>query len=502
MVKGVEVKPSHLKHRSLKITKLGPYKERVYEIFPSASPSKNWNIPNNSINNLVEGVLQRVLFHKENGIFKAPTKVSYQTICNLLEPFRTKFLPSLSQSLRLSYDEVISRYSGRKKIRYQLAAESLLLSSIGFKDSKVQAFIKNEKSKNGFVPRIVSPRRPRYNLELLTYLQHTEKYIFHQINKLFGDVTVFKGMNCYEQGKAMLRKWSRFRNPIAVGFDAVRFDQHVCKGMLLHEHDVYKKIFRNNDQYHLEKLLHWQLTNHVVGVASDGYCKYKIQGGRMSGDVNTALGNSIIMCSIVYSYCHNNSIVKYELANNGDDCVLMIEEKDYHKLKHFPQFCKDCGFLMEVEEPVKKFEQIIFCQTQPILIEDKPQMIRNPLMACSKDVICLQNRRHPHLIEHWLNSVGNSGLSMSGGVPILQEFYQSMLRSTKNYSKSCLEEGGFYWLSRRMNDEYTPVNETTRHSFWKAFGIDTPTQLMIEEYYRNYTFTFDFGKPEDRCMLW
>lgn len=492
-MKGVEVERSQLDHPCLHTTIVGRAPDRTFEVYSTVSPNVQWEVPNNSIENLREGVLQRVLYHKEDGIYCEPSAVDPSRVAERLNVFSVEVSKRLTPTARISYDQVLLSYSGRKLNRYTNARDSLLESGITPADARVSAFLKLEKSKVGFVPRVVSPRRPRYNLELLTFLQRLEHRMFSAIDDTFGDVTIFKGMNCVEQGVALRRKWDRFSHPVAVGFDATRFDQHVNCGLLQFEHSMYLKCYMGEDRDELAKLLDMQLNNRVVGYAKNGKLEYRIKGTRMSGDVNTSLGNCIIMCSIVFSYCATHDIEHYELANNGDDCVVIVEKHDLHKLKHFAQFCKVLGLLMVVEEPTAIFEEIKFCQCSPVLIGDTYRMLRFPMIAMSKDSISTIARNAEVQRRKWISCVGQSGLSMSGGVPVFQSFYSALCRNAgplPHKGKPYKPEGGLYWLSKRMNDNVTAVTDAARLSFWKAFNIDTAQQLLLEKHYDSVTFGF------------
>lgn len=83
----------------------------------------------------------------------------------------------------------------------------------------------------------------------------------------------------------------------------------------------------------LSFLLNFQLKNKgTARFGSEGLqIRYDVKGTRASGDMNTSSGNCMIMVSLVYSYMSTLGI-NWRLANNGDDCVLMIERKDYHLL--------------------------------------------------------------------------------------------------------------------------------------------------------------------------
>lgn len=63
------------------------------------------------------------------------------------------------------------------------------------------------------------------------------------------------------------------------------------------EHSIYNAMFRSDE---LAELLGWQLTNKGFARTTDGLIKYEVKGCRMSGDMNTALGNCMIMCALVY----------------------------------------------------------------------------------------------------------------------------------------------------------------------------------------------------------
>jgi hypothetical protein len=56
-------------------------------------------------------------------------------------------------------------------------------------------------------------------------------------------------------------------------------------------------MFRSKE---LAELLKWQLQNKGFARTIDGLIKYSVEGCRMSGDMNTALGNCTIMCALVY----------------------------------------------------------------------------------------------------------------------------------------------------------------------------------------------------------
>lgn len=483
----IQVLPSGLFSDKLKVTILGSPKDRLYQTWKNFSPKRSWVTPKNSIENLREGVLQRVLYRKnDGGEFVPPPTVDSVILNECLSKFSSAFKAVKPSTSRKTYSRVISVYNGRKLKRYQNARLSLLLKGMRDTYANVMAFIKYEKSKEDFVPRVISTRRPQYHLELLTYLQGLEKSIFKCIDKIFESPTVMKGKNSVERGKIISAKWAKFNKPVAFSFDLARMDQHVSLEALQWEHEIYSSCFSGIDKKKLCKLLNKQLRNKVWGKASNGFLKYTTRGVRMSGDVNTGLGNTLIVCAMIYCYCKIYKIDKGEVIDDGDDGAIIIEETDIPKIFELKTFALKCGFVMKLERPVFILEKLIFCQAQPVIGSDgQYRMVRHPHKSCSKDVICLEPRKTNLGRNDWLHAIGSSGMSMSGGIPIFQEYYSSILRGTKTPKKNPqVLENGLYWLSRRMNDVYTKITTMTRVSFWKAFDIDPIRQIILENSYK------------------
>lgn len=122
----------------------------------------------------------------------------------------------------------------------------------------------------------------------------------------------------------------RFRRSVAVGVDAEKFDQHVSVDALKTEHEIYKRLY--NDAPELCWLLKQQLANRCRGNFVDGSLSYEVKGSRMSGDINTSLGNVTIMCLMLYSYLEHAGVECVEVANDGDDAVLIVDERELGKL--------------------------------------------------------------------------------------------------------------------------------------------------------------------------
>jgi len=452
---------------------------------------------NHTFHCLQRAVCERVFFVKKEGEFVRPPQP--RAFASVLLSTRASLLKLLPHIVPWTTQEFLDSCKGAKKKRYEEAAESFTVMDFCKADSNVEVFIKYEKTdrttKQDPVPRVISPRSPRYNLKLGKYIKKLEPLLFKSLGKLFGDVTVIKGYNAYKAATILRKKWETFNNPVAVGLDASRFDQHVSREALEWEHSIYTSCFHGKHREKLGKLLKMQCVNRCVGYAKDGKLKYTIEGTRMSGDMNTSLGNCVLMCSMIKAYADYVG-VNCRLANNGDDCVVFMEQKDLGKFSEpLYNWFLDMGFDMKIEKPVSVFEQVEFCQTHPIYDGNRWLMVRNVATAISKDSVFLQPYQSRKQVFNWLAAVGMGGLRLTGGLPIFQNFYKVFDR----YGVPGRNPTAYMsWYTRHsldnMDRDFSPVSAEARASFWEAYDITPDEQILEEKFYDNLRIdckTFD-----------
>lgn len=447
---------------------------------------------NNDINTLERAVKERVFYVKEEGHFVPPPRPREghfeATLAQSIEQLDA-FLPRIAP---LSRADFVSTFRGPKRRLYEAAFHDLLRSGFNERDAWIKVFVKYEKTdftrKADPVPRVISPRSTRYNIEVGRYLRPLEERIFRSLASLFGSTTVFKGMNSQASGRAMHAKWLAFKEPVAVGADASRFDQHCSEEALKVEHSVYLRCFpRQRHRRSLARLLCMQLRNVCVGYTADGRLKYVTRGGRMSGDMNTSLGNCVLMCLMFHAYAASRG-VRIELANNGDDCVIIMESRDLGRFEQgLDAWFRAMGFSMVLEPPCYTFEEIEFCQTHPVWVGPSPSdylMVRHPKWAIAKDTMCVHGYQTRELYQGWLHAVGTGGLAMTGGVPVFQDFYRTILRHGKYHkAASDSQSWGVRQLSKGMVRSYGVVHPMTRASFYWAFGVTPDEQRILEDFY-------------------
>lgn len=462
------------------------------------SPGLQFGLHNNNLVNLIRGIRERVYAVERNGALEPPPRPAYRVVEETLSRFRRLMRKHVVVTTPWDTEKFVSTYVGRRATVYAQAVESLRNRPVHQADAMSSSFLKAEKIpfylKNDPAPRLIHPRSPRYNVEVGVFVKQIEHQVYRAIDLVWGNKTVLKGYNARQVGGIMAGKWGRFKDPVAIGLDASRFDQHVSTDCLIFEHSCYEMWFSGHDRERLRELLSWQLDTRCVARCSDGRVKYRVRGMRFSGDMNTGVGNCLLMCAMVHAYCEHRG-VHAELANNGDDCVLVLERSELQQLDLglLPRWFRRLGFTMKVEQPVYDLEKVEFCQSHPVCVDGQWLMVRKHRHATAKDCISIKPLDHPRVYDSWRKSVGLAGLSLTGGVPVQQAFYQAFMRGAKGreLKGDPTLETGFMRFARGMDRVAQPVAASTRYSYWLAFGVLPDEQVALEETYSQVVPTYN-----------
>lgn len=499
----------------LVVTPRTPQKSRnsSYYRYSGICSDVRFGAHSNTLKNLQRAVAERVLRVPDGkgGLKNCPKPQSQSYFSNVMYPFRKQFIDRVRNDSSfpippLSDSAFVEMYSGAKKKRYQAACDSLLRESVTPRDAEVGSFVKVEKinfsSKVDPCPRVIQPRTFRYSAALGKCIKHLEKPLFSVIDDIFGGPTILKGYDCIASASHLRKMWDEFKEPVGVGMDASRFDQHCSQEALKWEHSIWEMLSTSRK---LRRLLKYQLKNKGKAWLNDGFIKYVTNGCRMSGDMNTSSGNCLLMCAMVFNYCIKHKIQKFRLANNGDDCMLIIEKCELRKLNNVQPWFGKIGYTMKVEQPVFEFEQISFCQTQPCFDGIGWRMVRDPRVSLSKDLTCTLDLSNLRTRSLWLNAMHHGGKALTAGIPVFGSFYSLFPKSDIKMSanETTLDDfknGGFYRMIPKYNNAQQ-VTDQARYSFWLAFGLLPDVQIMLENRFQTmnlqhceYTIKQDYSE--------
>jgi len=469
-----------------------PAKTRRYVVAEGFSPEHNLGVYNNNTNTIERAFLERYFLCAEGEGFRPALEVASDTFeKKLFSTFHRRVMDNMPRLPRLSRRQVVDRYSGTKRRVYEEALISLQRVSLNANDARLSSFVKFEKQDVGKAPRVINPRKPRYNLCLGQYIKHAEKPFFKAINCAFGartPLTVIKGVNSEVSATILRQKWDLFAQPVAVGLDASKFDMHVSLEALQYEHSFYRALFPGSEE--LQQLLAWQLRNSGRAYAGDGMVEFAMRGTRCSGDLNTSLGNCLIMCALIFAYARSRG-VDVELANNGDDCVVFMEAADLSRFtRNLDQWFRRHGFAMVAEEPVYEFEHVEFCQTHPVQLSTGWRMIRNHSAVLRKDPMCLIPIPNDATYKKWLHAVGICGTIGASGCPVQESLYRMFLRNGIESSAAMQEHvhRGGATFQRIEGLKKAHVTPQARVSYYYAFGLKPDEQVELERYFDGGSF--------------
>jgi len=455
--------------------------------------SREYGCHNNSAVNLIRAVNERVFYVKgPNGLVECPRgdPRAWLRLDSVSKKLASAVLAVDQGVKELTCAEFVAQCPSHKRKLYSQAAEEYSRRGVVKRDCRLGSFVKFEKvefrkagPKADPCPRLIQPRSPVFNVALGRYTRRVEEELYRALAAVWkaelDELVVMKGLTVEDVGRQLRLKWDKYDNPVAVGLDASRFDQHVGVGALKWEHSVYNRIFGSGE---LRYLLKQQLRNRGAAFADGVRIDYVVDGTRSSGDMNTGLGNCLIMSALVLQYVRDCGI-SASLANNGDDCLVFMEARDLAKFSSgldawFLQF----GFEMEVEAPCYVFEECEFCQMHPVRVAGEWVMVRSPMAALSKDSMMLgfPSSQYPA----WLHAVGTAGSSLYGDMPIYGTLYerftqQGVLTNIRNQGAM---ETGFLRMVRRTRQPH--ISDDTRISFALAFGISPAVQSAMEDWCR------------------
>lgn len=414
-------------------------------------------------------------------------KRAARRLCHKLKPIQP-----------MTYEQVINTFKGPRKTRYFNAWQSLISKPICEADGRISSFIKSEKTDPGAKvnpdPRMIQARTPRYGVEIARYLKPMEHQLYNITGGKSDDRLIAKGLNQVERAQLLRKKWESFKNPVCLGLDCSRWDRHVTKEMIQLEHSVYLRMCSDP---HFARLLGWQLHNKCR--TSNGV-KYSVKGNRMSGDMNTALGNCLLMVILITAAMDILKLEDWDLLDDGDDCLLIIESDALDHVKsQLPKIFADFGHELKVESVAHDIHDIVFCQCRYLRLADREVMVANWIKTLSTGTSGTKNWDLPSVVPSMLHAVGSCYMALGAGVPIVQPWAARLIElGNGKYPKAWNTE---YEMDIRIGREMRfwkdwanikaqDIPEQNRAEFERAFGVDPTRQLEIEKYLSTWNPNF------------
>lgn len=328
-------------------------------------------IHNNNLHNEVGCVRNRVVMdvpRPQPGPLRQIRRLAMQ----LAELWRIEIGGRLTPwTMAQSTSELVRRH-GRS---YQGAADSLKAEPLNKRDARVSMFIKAEKwqmpGDRLKTARAIQYRSRRYNIMLARFVYPAEKALYGiwRTERSRSRVYTTKGFTPAQRFQLIAKLWHGTPDAAALCLDQSRFDAHCSAEMLEIEADVYQHLFGQG------RLLRWlmQQQRHNKGKGVWG-TRYRVRGCRMSGDMNTALGNTVVNALLLRWAVDNPAL---HIVAEGDDAVI-VGPRDLIEATRLtlPGRLQQAGFECRADFVARAFADIRFCSTAPLEVSSGALALR------------------------------------------------------------------------------------------------------------------------------
>lgn len=434
-----------------------------------------------TVGNMSWAVQERVMGRFVDGVWE-PTIKPVEFATPSMRAIRRRVCALVPEVSPITHNEYCEKYAGLRRKAYENARDSLLVRSLERRDADLNVFLKAEKWTEPKAPRVISPRDPRFLISMGCYISPLEHVLYKAFRRMEGAPVIMKGLDQQARAAVAVSHWNSFVSPVAVGLDASKFDQHTSRQALQFEHGFYLKPY-HNDKF-LQTLCNMQLENRCYATLDDGKCSWVSDGGRMSGDTNTALGNCLLSATMLKAWAKEKG-VKVRMMVDGDDCVVFMEKECLSSFMNgLTTWYLERGYPMKVEGPYYKITEIEFCQSKLMIWAGNSLFVRNPYKAVNQDHTWIIRGGIEH--EDVLTATGLGGLSIYGDIPVLGAYYR-MLAGRKGLSAKVARRLDFRssWLRWTVdgNKTYSRPTDDARVAFFETFGMHPCDQVDLENEY-------------------
>lgn len=420
-----------------------------------------------------------------------------------LEAAARKLRHQLPKTDKMTNESFVQKYTGRRRTRYQNAADSLRKRPLNISnDSRVSAFVKSERmnpsAKTNPDPRMIQARNARFNISIGVYLRPIEHAIL-RLKDMFKLPLIGKGLNQKNRAKILQQKMSHFKKPLVISIDSSRFDQHVDYEVLKIENKTYLHC---NSSEEFANMLEAQLVS--KGRTQHGI-KYRSYGKRMSGDMQTGVGNCHDMAMMGDAAMAICGVVRYSLFVDGDDTLIICDQSDEGKLEGLKDAFLSFGQEIKLENRATRLQDVLWCQCKPCFLNGEWQFVADwtKILSCSATGTKYWSDKTARYDMGF--SVGQCYLALYAGTPIIQSFCNRLCAKGKINRDIMEADIMFKVRAERLtgslgNIKTLPVTTANRIAFQDTFGVSVAEQLAIEKRLQDWSIGDGLKKVDQE--LW
>jgi hypothetical protein len=130
-----------------------------------------------------------------------------------------------------------------------------------------------------------------------------------------------------------------------------------------------------------------------------------------------------------------------------------------------------------------------------------PVMVRNIDTAREKDSMSVIPLSNEKAYRKWLYAVGECGLALCSGVPIMQAMYRCYMRNGKpsNMGNSVAMQSGARILALGLESKTCKVSDQARCDVMGAWKYTPDEQIEMEKYYDSLVLNYSV-RPVDNLL--
>jgi len=379
--------------------------------------------------------------------------------------------------------QVVDTRAPSKKKAYAEAFVKLHEQGMGAQAHHVKAFVKDEKGPdNDKACRLIQYRDGmEFTADLATFLAPLEHRLYQLT--IHGTRCFAKQLNPKQRAQAIFAAYRGLKYKYRM-LDHSAFDSHVSLKHLRYEHKFYLWLFRNDPE--LSALLGKQLRNRV---RSGCGVSWVTKGGRMSGDFNTALGNSVINILVLLAWAMKTGVYKdanFQVCVDGDDSWMLYRADCPDPT---PADFLDFGMTTKIEDVGIEPESVGFCQAKPVMLSDGPMMCRDYRRVLARVPYSIQ-RYSGVAWGKYAKGVALCERALGQGVPVLDALSESLLSSFRHVSKTLIpkSEEWSYGIAQSVANDDRKITDASRVSYALAWGISPGEQVQLEQLLRQHSW--------------
>lgn len=322
----------------------------------------------------------------------------------------------------------LSRYPEARRKQLREALDKPYTATVDF-------FHKIEQLDEEKDPRAIQARRDEYKVRIGPWVAAFEERCKQTLPFLVKTLD--------EDERALAIAALRERGRYIVEVDFSRFDRHNHRALMeMTEHLIYDQTLPK----HVANALHQQLRS--VCKTRTGLT-YEVEGTRMSGDVNTSIGN----CIIVACLCMGMGIPADAMKIEGDDMIAACTQSEVENLH--PEVIEATGHKPKLK--ILPEGQGSFCSRYDVVdSRGEPRRVRHPLRDLRRFGFTLHRENSDDAILRHLREWE--------GVPMLGPVYRKIAEQ-RNLA---------------IGDRYPEPTVRSRAEFYLQFGINAETQREFE----------------------